>query len=162
MRLLELQHKELGNKRRQRRPRQATVGQAVTRKVDSSGNVSFAASNYSVGLKHRRRQVQVPSLGELLRSHRVVRSSKSIPSVTTGHENTEPSPTRVAGHTASTPPKPHPGVEHRYRSQTGTRVPELDMMTNGVRLRLILDMVAPVGGFHFVDAAPVGGRHWLR
>ena len=30
--------------RRQRRPRQATVGQAVTRKVDSSGNVSFAAS----------------------------------------------------------------------------------------------------------------------
>ena len=31
-----------------------------------------------------------------------------------------------------------------------------------VRLRLILDIVAPVGGFHFVDAAPVGGRHWLR
>ena len=49
--------------RRQRRPRQATVGQAVTRKVDSSGNVSFAASNYSVGLKHRRRQVQVAIVG---------------------------------------------------------------------------------------------------
>ena len=46
--------------RRQRRPRQATVGQAVTRKVDSS---SFAASNYSVGLKHRRRQVQVAIVG---------------------------------------------------------------------------------------------------
>ena len=44
---------------RRPRPRQATVGQTVTRKVDSSGNVSFAATNYSVGSKHRRRQVQV-------------------------------------------------------------------------------------------------------
>ena len=31
-----------------------------------------------------------------------------------------------------------------------------------VRLRLILDIVAPVGGFHFVDAASVPGRQWLR
>lgn len=31
-----------------------------------------------------------------------------------------------------------------------------------VRLRFMMDIVAPVGGFHFVDAAPVPGRQWLR
>lgn len=63
---------------RRPRPRQATVGQTVTRKVDSSGNVSFAATNYSVGSKHRRRQVQVAivdqtveisSGGEIIKVH---------------------------------------------------------------------------------------------
>lgn len=50
-------------KPQRQRPRQATVGQTVTRKVDSSGNVSFAATSYSVGSKHRRRQVQVAIVG---------------------------------------------------------------------------------------------------
>ena len=45
------------------RPRQATVGQSVTRKVDASGNVSFAATTYRVGMKHVRRQVQVAIVG---------------------------------------------------------------------------------------------------
>jgi hypothetical protein len=45
------------------RPRQATVGQSVTRKVDSSGNVSFAGANYRVGRAHLRRQVQVAIVG---------------------------------------------------------------------------------------------------
>jgi hypothetical protein len=67
-------------KPQRQRPRQATVGQAVTRKVDSSGNVSFAATNYSVGLKHRRRQVQVAivdktveisSGGEVIKVHTI-------------------------------------------------------------------------------------------
>ena len=46
------------------RPRQATVGQSVTRKVDSSGNVSFAGVSYRAGRAHIRRQVQVAIVGE--------------------------------------------------------------------------------------------------
>ena len=46
------------------RPRQATVGQSVTRKVDSSGGVSFAGHNYKVGKRHARRQVQVAIVGD--------------------------------------------------------------------------------------------------
>jgi transposase InsO family protein len=46
------------------RPRQATVGQSVTRKVDSSGNVSFAGTSYRVGRAHIRRQVQVAIVGD--------------------------------------------------------------------------------------------------
>ncbi len=46
------------------RPRQATVGQSVTRKVDSLGNVSFAGTSYRVGRAHIRRQVQVAIVGD--------------------------------------------------------------------------------------------------
>ncbi len=65
-------------KQQRPRPRQATVGQSVTRKVDSSGNVCFAATTYRVGNAHRRRQVQVAIVGdsveisaggEILRTH---------------------------------------------------------------------------------------------
>ena len=78
--------KELGALRRkpsiQRgpRPRQPTVGQIVTRKVDSGGNVSFAGASYRVGNLHRRRQVQVAIVGdtveiaaggEVLQVHRI-------------------------------------------------------------------------------------------
>ncbi|MEO8695495.1 MAG: IS481 family transposase [Acidimicrobiales bacterium] len=48
------------------RPRQATVGQAVTRKVDSGGAISFAGTSYKVGRKHRRRQVQVAIVGDVV------------------------------------------------------------------------------------------------
>lgn len=60
-------------------PKSVTAA-SVTRKVDSSGNVSFAGTNYRVGNKYRRRQVQVAvggdtveiSVGEeLIRSHPV-------------------------------------------------------------------------------------------
>jgi transposase InsO family protein len=51
-------------KAKRARPRQATVGQSVTRKVDSSGNVSFAGTNYRVGRAHIRRQVQVAIVSE--------------------------------------------------------------------------------------------------
>jgi transposase InsO family protein len=60
-------------------PKTATAA-SVTRKVDSSGNVCFAGTNYRVGSKYRRRQVQVAVVGdtveisvgnELIRSHRV-------------------------------------------------------------------------------------------
>lgn len=53
---------------------------SVTRKVDSSGNVCFAGTNYRVGSKYQRRQVQVAVVGdtleisvgnELIRSHPV-------------------------------------------------------------------------------------------
>jgi len=59
---------------------QTVTAASVTRKVDSSGNVCFAGTNYRVGSKYRRRQVQVAVVGdtveisvgnELIRSHRV-------------------------------------------------------------------------------------------
>ena len=60
------------------RPRQPTVGQVVTRKVDSAGCVSFAGVSYRAGRAHRGRQVQVAIVdnsveitagGEVLRVH---------------------------------------------------------------------------------------------
>jgi len=57
--------KALTRKPKQRlRPRQATVGQTVTRKVDASGCVCFAATTYRVGNAHIRRQVQVAIVGD--------------------------------------------------------------------------------------------------
>ena len=46
------------------RPRQPTVGQVVTRKVDSAGCVSFAGASYRAGRAHRGRQVQVAIVGD--------------------------------------------------------------------------------------------------
>ena len=52
----------------------------MTRKVDSSGGVSFAGANYRVGTAHIRRQVQVAIVGnsveisaggEVLKVHRI-------------------------------------------------------------------------------------------
>ena len=78
--------KELGALRRKPsirrgpRPRQPTVGQVVTRKVNSGGNVSFAGASYRAGNLHRGRQVQVAIVGdtveiaaggEVLRMHRI-------------------------------------------------------------------------------------------
>jgi transposase InsO family protein len=60
-------------------PRAATAA-SVTRKVDSTGSVCFAGTNYHVGSKYRRRQVQVAIVGhtveisvgnQLIRSHKV-------------------------------------------------------------------------------------------
>jgi transposase InsO family protein len=51
---------------RRPRPRQATVGQAVTRKVDSSGSICFAGTTYRVGRGHRRRQLQIAIVGDLV------------------------------------------------------------------------------------------------
>ena len=61
-------------------PRPSATAVSVTRKVDSSGNVSFAGTGYAVGSRYRRRQVQVAVVGdrveisigkELIRSHPV-------------------------------------------------------------------------------------------
>jgi transposase InsO family protein len=41
-----------------------TVGQPVVRKVDSSGNISFAAATYRVGNPFRRQQVEVRVVGD--------------------------------------------------------------------------------------------------
>jgi hypothetical protein len=60
--------------------RPTATAASVTRKVDGSGNVCFAGTNYRVGNKYRRRQVQVAVVGdtveisvgnELIRSHKV-------------------------------------------------------------------------------------------
>ena len=48
------------------KPRQPTVGQIVTRKVDSGGSISFAGKNYRVGSQHARRQVQVAMVDDTL------------------------------------------------------------------------------------------------
>jgi transposase InsO family protein len=66
--------------RRPRPSRRSVSSPSVTRKVDSSGNVSFAGANYRVGNNYRRRQVQVAVVGDtveisigeqLIRSHKV-------------------------------------------------------------------------------------------
>jgi hypothetical protein len=53
-------------RRRRPVPRQATVGQAVTRKVDSSGSICFAGTSYRVGRGHQRRQVQIAIVGDVV------------------------------------------------------------------------------------------------
>jgi transposase InsO family protein len=75
-------NKQIAGVQRSRKPRPSrpsVSAPSVTRKVDSSGNVSFAGANYRVGSAYRRRQVQVAvvddtveiSIGEqLIRSHR--------------------------------------------------------------------------------------------
>ncbi len=62
---------------RARPVRPETVGRPVTRKVDSSGNVSFAGANYRVGNSYRRQQVQVRVVGdtvEISAAGRVIRT----------------------------------------------------------------------------------------
>lgn len=49
---------------RARPTRPPTQGVPVTRKVDSSGNISFAATTYRVGNAHRRQQVEVRVVGD--------------------------------------------------------------------------------------------------
>ena len=62
---------------RTRPARPQTSGRPVTRKVDSSGNVSFAAANYRVGNQYRRQQVEVRVIGdtvEISQNRRVIRT----------------------------------------------------------------------------------------
>jgi transposase InsO family protein len=66
--------------RRARKPRPATVGRPVIRKVDGTGSVSFAGVTYRAGNAYRRRQVevrvvgatvQISADGKLIRTHPV-------------------------------------------------------------------------------------------
>jgi transposase InsO family protein len=77
-----LDKQDAGMQRGRRLPPAAktVTAASVTRKVDSSGNVCFAGTNYRVGSKYRRRQVQVAVIGDtveisignqLIRSHKV-------------------------------------------------------------------------------------------
>ncbi|MGI8518276.1 MAG: Mu transposase domain-containing protein, partial [Acidimicrobiia bacterium] len=62
---------------RSRRVRPETVGRPVIRKVDASGNVSFAAFTYRVGHRFRRQQVEVRMTGntvEISQQGRVIRT----------------------------------------------------------------------------------------
>lgn len=62
---------------RTRPTRPQTVGRPVIRKVDSSGNVSFAAFTYRVGNRYRRQQVEVRVIGdsvEISQKGKVVRT----------------------------------------------------------------------------------------
>jgi transposase InsO family protein len=49
---------------RRQPPRPTASAVSVTRKVDASGNVSFAGANYRAGNAYRRRQVQVAVVGD--------------------------------------------------------------------------------------------------
>jgi hypothetical protein len=57
-----LQRRARGSTTAPLRPTASAV--SVTRKVDSSGNVSFAGSHYRAGNAYRRRQVQVAVVGD--------------------------------------------------------------------------------------------------
>lgn len=61
---------------RSRPVRPPTIGQPVVRKVDSSGSISFAGTNYRVGNAFRRQQVQARVVGdtvEISRGSRLIR-----------------------------------------------------------------------------------------
>ncbi len=62
------------------RPKDPTLGHVVTRLVDSSGSVSFAATNYRVGNTFKGRQVEVRVVGDTVQisaDHKLVRTHKS-------------------------------------------------------------------------------------
>jgi hypothetical protein len=62
---------------RARPVRPPTVGRRVIRKVDSSGNISFAGTSYRVGNAYRRQQVEVAVVGdtvEISASSRLIRT----------------------------------------------------------------------------------------
>lgn len=67
----DLKKQQQGLRRRKRagtgpRPTPSASAVSVTRKVDSSGNVSFAGASYRAGTAFKRRQVQVAIVGERL------------------------------------------------------------------------------------------------
>jgi hypothetical protein len=91
--------------------RPSATAPSVTRKVDSSGNVCFAGTNYRVGSKFRRRQVQVAVVGDTVEiSVGEELSSAPMWSATTAPASTAPSLTPAAAPDASTPPTPRPSV----------------------------------------------------
>lgn len=75
--------KQTAGVQRGRRPRPSqpsASSPSVTRKVDSSGNVSFAGENYRVGTAYRRRQVQVAVVGDTVEisvGEQMIRSHKA-------------------------------------------------------------------------------------
>jgi hypothetical protein len=76
----EKENKGMARNRQLRPSRPTATAASLTRKVDGSGCVCFAGTNYRVGNRYRRRQVQVPVVGdtveisvgtELIKSHKV-------------------------------------------------------------------------------------------
>ena len=51
----------------------------MTRKVDSSGNVSFAAATYRVGNQYRRQQVEVRVIGDTVEISQQGRAIRTHP-----------------------------------------------------------------------------------
>ena len=111
---------------RTRRPRQATVGQPVTRKVDSSGSVSFAGTNYRVGRAHRGRQVQLAIVGDVVEISSGGQVLKTHPIRHDRSREHGAFANPVADRTASGPPEPlhtcnrttGAKPEHGYRALT--------------------------------------------
>ena len=106
--------------------RRTTTTASVTRKVDSSGNVCFAGTNYRVGHHYRRRQVQVAVVGDTVE-------------ISVGNSSSDPTPsntTALATRSARQPRRPTQPHQRRLTGsvcQVGTGVkvcqgvPGLDM-----------------------------------
>jgi integrase len=119
--------------------RPSATSVSVTRKVVSWGNVCFAATNYHVGAKYRRRQGQVASSVTPSRTRSAESSSAAIPFATTAPANTAPSPTPAADPTGSTLREPPPP---RYTA-TGARTSHgYRVLTRVTRLLTRLFVVA--------------------
>ena len=80
---------------------------------------------------------------DIFRDAEVVGSNPTVPT------------TKVLVRGSPTCPRPAPLAFHR------ASIPRPDS-GRAVRLRFMMDTVAPVGGRQFVGAAPVPGRQWLR
>lgn len=109
-----------------------TVGHPVIRKVDSSGNISFAAATYRVGNAHCRQQVEVRVVGDTVEISQDGKLPESMRSNTIRSELTGRSPTPEANPTGSTPPA-KPADECRVgtgaRLSSGYR--DLTVLTDG-------------------------------
>jgi hypothetical protein len=76
---LDKQTAGLHRNRKPRPSRPSATAASVTRKVDSSGNVCFAGTNYRVGSKYKRRQVQIAVVGDTVEisiGNQLIRSRK--------------------------------------------------------------------------------------
>jgi hypothetical protein len=100
----------------------------VTRKVDSTGNVSFAGIAYQVGRAPSAAKCKSPSSAM---SWRLPPAEKSYVHPIRHDRSREHGAfaNAAADHPEPTPPNPTRSMEHTYRSQNGTRVPGLDMST---------------------------------
>ncbi len=76
----------------------------MVRKVDSSGNISLAGTNYRIGNAYRGQQVEVRVVGDTVQISARGRILRPIPSNTIPTKNTAPSPIQEAGPVVSTPP----------------------------------------------------------
>jgi transposase InsO family protein len=102
------------------RPAAPTMGNEVFRSVDNSGAVSFAGTGYRAGNRYKAKRPASGSWATQCRSPSTASSSAPTAPATTGPRSSEPWPSPLARQGVAAM------VSHSYRSQSGTRVPNLD------------------------------------